>query len=98
MIKNSKIDSALHVLKGAAQKVLGTALTTSVYEEGDQGRLTVECNQKPTDEEILQIEEEANQKIQENISIATLEMDRTKAETQFGKIIYDKFPVPSHIQ
>ncbi|HLD05017.1 MAG TPA: alanyl-tRNA editing protein [Candidatus Nanoarchaeia archaeon] len=98
MIKNSKIDSALHVLKGAAQNVLGTTLTTNVYEEGDKGRLTVECTQKPTEEDIQEVEVQANAKILENIPIHTLEMDRTEAETEFGSTIYDKFPVPSHIR
>src|SRR3989344_1474153 len=56
MIKNPKIDSALHILKGAVQKVLGAELTTNVYEEGNKGRLTVEFNKKPSIEETKEIE------------------------------------------
>lgn len=32
---------ALHVIKGAIQKVLGTQLATSIYAEGNKGRITV---------------------------------------------------------
>lgn len=97
MIKNSKVDTALHVIKGAAQKILGTTLTTGVYEDGNKGRLTIECHKKPADEEIVNIEEEANNKIREDVPVETFEMDRKEAEDKFGSIIYDKFPVPSHI-
>ena len=38
MRPNPRVDTALHVLKGAVQKVLGTPLTTAVFAEGDKGR------------------------------------------------------------
>ncbi len=97
MLKNSRIDSALHVLKGAAQKVIGTKITTGVWEEGDNGRLTVECLKNPSDEEIAQIQGEVDAKINEDVSIENFEMGRAEAESKFGSIIYDKFPVPPHI-
>jgi alanyl-tRNA synthetase len=98
MKPNPKVDSALHVLKGAAQKILNTTLTTSVYAEGNSGRLTVECEEKPTEQQIRGIEQLANNKIQENVPIEMFEMDRKEAESKYGNIIYDKFPVPAHIQ
>ncbi len=100
MIKNPKIDSALHVLKGAVQKVLGASLTTNVYESLDeaQGRLTVEFNRKPTDQEIAEIEKLANEKIKENVEIKHFDMARRDAEEKYGDSIYDKFPVPAHIK
>jgi alanyl-tRNA synthetase len=94
---NPRVDSALHVLKGAVQKVLETTLTTSVYAEGNNGRLTVEYDGKPTDEQMQEVERLANEKIREDVPIESFEMDRAEAEGKFGKIIYDKFPVPSHI-
>ena len=97
MLKSSLIDSALHVIKGAAQKVIGTTLTTGVYEEGNNGRLTVECFKNPTEEEIARIQSEINAKINENVPIENFEIGRTEAETKFGLSIYDKFPVPAHI-
>ncbi|MEM4244947.1 MAG: alanyl-tRNA editing protein [Candidatus Nanoarchaeia archaeon] len=93
-----KVDSALHVLKGAVQKVLGASLTTGVFAEGNHGRLTVEFDREPTEEEMQKVEEEANKKIKENAEIKILEMQRDEAEKEFGNKIYDKFPVPSHIK
>ena len=91
-----RVDSALHVIKGAIQKVLGAELTTSVYAEGNKGRITVEYSGKPDERQIREIEELANRKIQEDVPIEVLEMDRDEAENTFGNIIYDKFPVPPH--
>jgi alanyl-tRNA synthetase len=98
MKPNPKVDSALHVLKGAVQKVLGAWLTTSVFAEGNKGRLTVEYEGKPTKQQMEEIERLANQKIEENLAIEMFEMDRGEAEKKFGAIIYDKFPVPSHVK
>jgi alanyl-tRNA synthetase len=93
-----EIDSAMHVVKGAVQKVLGASLTIGVYGEGNKGRLTVEYCEKPSDEQINDIEDLSNKKITENFPIKTFEMDRTRAENGFGNVIYDKFPVPSHVK
>ncbi len=95
---NIKVDSALHVIKGAVQKVLGATLTTGVFAEGNHGRLSVEFNREPTEEEMQKVEEEANNKIKENAEIKVLEMQRDEAEKEFGNKIYDKFPVPAHIK
>ena len=98
MKPNPKIDSALHVLKGAVQKVLDTPLTTSVYAEGNKGRLTVEYEGNPSEEQIRDIEALANQKISEDVPIESVEMDRNEAERKFGNAMYDKFPVPAHVR
>ncbi len=95
---NIKVDSALHVFKGAVQKVLGASLTIGTFAEGDHGRLTVEFDREPTQEEMQKVEEEANNKIKENAEIKILEMKRDEAEKEFGNKIYDKFPVPAHIK
>ncbi len=95
---NPKVDSVLHVLKGAVQKVLNLSLTTSVYAEENKGCLTVECEIKPTKQQIEEIERLSNEKIQENVPIRMYEIERTEAEKKYGNIIYDKFPVPAHIK
>jgi alanyl-tRNA synthetase len=97
MLKNPEIDSALHILKGAAEKILGSVLTTGVYSEGTKGRLTVEFDRKPDDAEMHEIEQKANEKISENVPIEVFEIARKDAEEKFGNVIYDKFPVPLHI-
>jgi len=89
--------TALHVLKGAIVKVLGAKWTSGVSVKGGHGRLTVQYNRKPTDEEIKLIEEKANEKIVENVLIEVLEMDRSKAEERWGDLIYDVFPIPETV-
>ncbi len=87
--------SAVHVVKGAVQKVLGAKWTASVYVSGSHGRLTVQFDRKPTEEELSRIELEANQKVSEGAELLEFEMERQEAEGHFGDAIYDLFPVPS---
>ena len=86
--------SALHVVKGAVQKVLGAKLTASVYVSGNHGRLTVQFDRKPTDEELARIEQAANEKVAEGAEVLEFEMEKDEAEGHFGDAIYDLFPVP----
>ena len=97
MKPNAGVDTALHVLKGAVQKVLGATLTTSVYAEENRGRLTVEHGEKPTDQQIAEIERLANQKIKEDVPVEMFAMGRREAEERYGRIIYDRFRVPEHV-
>lgn len=97
MQPNPQVDSALHVLKGSVQKILGATLTTSVHAQENRGRLCVEFGTKPSQEEIADIENLANSKISQNVPIETFEMERKAAEEKFGNVIYDKFLVPAHI-
>ncbi len=89
--------SALHVLKGAARKVLGTKWTASTYVNGFHGRLTVKAERKPFEEEINQVFYEANQKIKENSPFIIEKMNRAEAEEKYGDEIYDLFPVPQDV-
>ncbi len=88
--------TALHILKGAAIKILGKEAmwTASTYVKGKHGRLTVKFNRKPSPEEIKAIEELANKKIEEGLRIEVKVMPREEAEKTYGNIIYDLFPVP----
>lgn len=92
-----KTHTALHILKGAIQMVLGAKWTSGVYVNGNHGRLVVQFDRKPEDSEILRIEEEANGKIIENVPIEELTLDRAEAEKRWGDSIYDLFPLPSSI-
>ncbi len=89
--------SALHVLKGAAQRVLGTTLTTSVYVSGKHGRLTVQFDRKPDELEMARIEQATNEKVAEGSEVLEFEMEREEAEGHFGNAIYDLFPVPTGV-
>lgn len=98
-ISSAKVDTALHVLKGAVEKVLRAKITTGVAENGDySGRIVVEFDRKPSKEEMELVQREANSKIEEDVVVESMEMDRDEAEAKFGKRIYDKFPVPAHIK
>jgi alanyl-tRNA synthetase len=92
--------TALHIIKGAIVKVLGedAKWSTSANVNGLKGRIAVEFNRKPTAEEILDISRLANEKIAENALIETYEMSRKDAEERWGDWIYDKWPLPDHIQ
>ncbi len=89
--------SALHLLKGATQMVLGTKWTASVYVDGEHGRLTVQASRKPTDQEMVRIEQGVNAKIREGVEVLEFEMEREEAEKHFGDAIYDLFPVPKEV-
>ena len=89
--------SAVHVVKGAVQKVLGAKWTASVYVSGRHGRFTVQFDRKPTDEEIARIEQAANEKVAEGAEVLEFEMEREEAEGHFGDQIYDLFPVPASV-
>jgi len=89
--------TAIHVLKGAVQKVLGAKWTASTFVEGRHGRLTVKLENKPADEELKQVEAEANRKIAEGAEVLEFEMEKKEAEMHFGDSIYDLFPVPATV-
>jgi len=92
--------TALHIVKGAAVRVLGEQAlwTASTYVKGRHGRITVTCERKPTEEEVKRIEELANEAVQKNLKIEVVELPRREAEEKYGKVIYDLFPVPEHVQ
>jgi len=95
--EETRTHSALHVVKGAVQRVLGAKTTTAVYVAGGHGRLTVQFDRKPTEVEMARIEQAANEKVAEGAEVLEFEMERTEAEGHFGASIYDLFPVPSSV-
>ena len=89
--------SAVHVVKGAVQKVLGAKWTASVHVSGSHGRLTVQFDRMPTAEELARVERAVNEKVAESVDVLEFEMERQEAEGHFGDAIYDLFPVPSEV-
>src|SRR2546428_13405277 len=83
--------SALHVLKGAVQRVLGTEWTASVFVSGERGRLTGQAEGKPTGEELRRIEEEANAGSREGGEALEFEREKEEAGKTLGDAIYDRF-------
>ena len=94
----TRTHTALHVLKGAVQRVLGAKWTASVYVKGSRGCLVVKYNRKPSREEMERVEAEANGKIEEDAPIEELEMTREEAERRWGDAIYDLFPIPDGVE
>ena len=82
------------MVKGAVERVLAAKRTSSVYVSGGHGRLTVQYERRPTEEEMQRIEKEANDKIAEGVEVLEFEMEKAEAEGHFGDIIYDLFPLP----
>ena len=81
-------------MKGATERVLGAKKTASVFASGRHGRLTVQFERRPTDEEMKSIEKATNEKIAEGAEVLEFEMERAEAEGHFGNVIYDLFPLP----
>ncbi|KUH33399.1 alanyl-tRNA editing protein AlaX [Thermococcus celericrescens] len=92
--------TALHVVKGAVVKVLGEKAkwTTSVYVDGNHGRVTVKFDRKPTPEEIAEIGRLASEKVRENVLVRVYELPREEAEERFGEDMYDLFPIPPEVK
>ena len=92
--------TALHIVKGAIVKTLGQEAkwTTSVATDGNHGRIAVEYPTKPTDQELEEIQHKIDEKIEEDTKIQIHHLNRKEAEKRWGDQIYDKFPVPDHIQ
>lgn len=76
---------------------MGARWTAGVDVQESSGRLTVQFDRKPSEDEMKRVEEEANRCIQRNQAVYVVEMERKEAERQFGDLIYDLFPIPSHI-
>ena len=89
--------TALHVVKGAARRILGTKWTAGVHVEGLHGRLTLKCDRQPTETELQNVQSLANEKIDANVEVHELEMDRAEAVAKWGEDIYDLFPIPAGI-
>jgi alanyl-tRNA synthetase len=98
MSEEIRTHTALHVLKGAVAKVLEVKWTAGVSVQGSHGRLTVQFDRKPTEDEVRRIEAEANGKIIEDAQVEEYEIDRADAEEKWGDYIYDLFPIPEHIR
>jgi alanyl-tRNA synthetase len=89
--------TALHVVKGSIQKVLGAKWSASATSKDNHGRIAVQFDRKPTNEEIDKIQNLANQKIAKNVPVETHQMSRDQAENRWGDLIYDLFPLPEQI-
>ena len=96
----TRCHTALHIVKGAIVNVLGpdAKWSTSAGVDGNHGRIAVEFNRKPTDEELALIQVRVDEKLAEDAVIEIHNLSRADAEVRWGDWIYDKFPLPESIQ
>jgi alanyl-tRNA synthetase len=92
--------TALHILKGAVRKVLGDEAkwTAGVHTTETGGKLTLQSTRKPTEEELSEIENQANAMIQKDLPIFIHQMSQAEAWERFGDEHLDLFPIPETIQ
>ena len=74
--------------------MLGAKKTASVYVSGRHGRLTVQFERRPTEDEMRGVEKAANEKIAEGAEVLEFEMEKAEADGHFGDAMYDLFPLP----
>lgn len=88
--------TATHVINGASRKVLGPWVWQhSAFKDEDMGRLDVTHFAHLTREQVLQIENLANEIVRKNLSVSITWMPRTEAEQKYGFRIYQGGVVPS---
>jgi alanyl-tRNA synthetase len=90
--------TALHVIKGAVQKILGANITNGVWIGDGKARLCVEFDRKPSEDEMEAVIGAANGCIGKDLPIANEELERTRAEEKYGSAIYDAYPVPPEVK
>ncbi|MFX0113935.1 MAG: alanyl-tRNA editing protein [Candidatus Hodarchaeota archaeon] len=96
----TRAHTALHILKGAARKVLGDEAkwTAGVHTTASGGKLTLKFTRKPTEEELREIENQANAMIQKDLPILMHRMSQAEARDRFRDEHLDLFPIPETIQ
>ena len=94
---DTRTHTAIHVLKGALQKILGVKWTASVYSSGSHGGISVQFDRKPTEEELKNVESLSNEIIKQDLEIIIHETSKNEAEKKWGNVIYDLFPIPPEI-
>ncbi|MFQ5940694.1 MAG: alanine--tRNA ligase [Nitrososphaerales archaeon] len=88
--------SATHVLNSAARNALGSWVWQhSAFKEQDYARLDITHHSALTRNEIIKIEQFANQTIQANLPVTIRIFDRNQAERLYGFRIYQGGYVPS---
>ncbi|MBD3304272.1 alanine--tRNA ligase [Candidatus Woesearchaeota archaeon] len=87
--------TATHIVNAAARKILGNHVNqASARKDTKKAYLDITHYQGITDEELKQIEKEANKIVQKAIPLKLSFMPRTKAEQEYGMRLYQGGAVP----
>ncbi len=88
--------TATHLVNGAARQVLGPWVWQhSAYKDVDKARLDITHHSHLTREQMLKIEEVANQVVRENILVDLQVLPRSVAEQKYGFRLYQGGVIPA---
>ena len=88
--------TATHIVNGAARQVLGPWVWQhSAYKDVDKARLDITHHSHLTREEMLKIEDVANQVVRENILVDLQVLPRSVAERKYGFRLYQGGVIPA---
>jgi len=94
-LRHTQSHDATHILLASARKVLGNHIWQAGAQKGYYySRLDVTHYRKLTSSEVAQIEDLANQVVQEDRDIRARVMDRNEAEAQYGYTLYQGGVIP----
>ena len=91
----TKNHTSTHILNTSSRKILGSWIWQhSAFKDVDHARLDITHHSSLTDSQVQQIEDVANQMVQENIPVSIDYYDRGTAEQKYGFRIYQGGVVP----
>jgi len=97
----AEVNTATQILKGALLKTLNVKQLPTISVnclKKNEGRVTVQ-GQKFSDEQLSRMEKLTNEKIKQNVLVRTFVLERSEAESKYGKdLIYDKIPPPDNVK
>ncbi|HLC60361.1 MAG TPA: alanine--tRNA ligase [Candidatus Nanoarchaeia archaeon] len=97
-IQLAKHHTATHIVNAAARKVLGNHINQAgARKDIDKATIDLTHYQNITEEELQQIEKEANRLVKEGITVHSSFLPRTEAEQTYGMNIYQGGAVPGKI-
>jgi len=87
--------TAAHIINGVARRVLGNHVWQAGASKSlEKARLDITHYDSLTDEEVAQIEKQANEIIKNNLPVYKSFMDRNVAEAKYGFVLYQGGAVP----
>lgn len=91
----TKHHTSTHILNASSRKVLGSWVwQNSAFKEEDHARLDITHHSSLTDEQVQQIEDEANLIVGDDLPVAIEWLERGEAERRYGFRIYQGGVVP----
>ena len=94
----AKHHTSTHIINAAARKVLGNHINQAgAKKDIDKATIDLTHYQSITDEELEQIEKEANKLVKESLTVHSNFVPRTEAEQTYGMNIYQGGAVPGKL-